>query len=80
VLAYTRSGTSDAYGDAGFSVCYAEPFVRDTGINDLGDLFSYLARRGCVDGYEVTEPVYEVGSFEGLAEFEQYVLHSRIPV
>jgi NDP-sugar pyrophosphorylase family protein len=78
VLAYTR-GSRSAYGDAGFSVLHADAFLH-TDVTDLGDLFSDLAIADSLDGYEVTEPVYEVGSFEGLASFERYVLHDRIPV
>jgi N-acetyl-alpha-D-muramate 1-phosphate uridylyltransferase len=78
VTAYNPIGGFD-YGDAGFSVMSAsaiahsiDPSLR-ADIADLGLLFVWLAAGHCMDGYEVTEPVYEVGSFEGLAEFKDYL-------
>ncbi len=80
VLAY-RSGAGYDYGDAGFSIFEADVFSNHCpSALALGDVFVWLASHQCLFGHEVTEPVYEVGSFEGLAAFEQYVLHDRIPV
>ncbi len=62
-----------SHGDAGFSVFDASVFDGLDGAFDLGEVFSTLAPHGCVDGYEVTEPVYEIGSFDGLAEFDKYM-------
>jgi len=74
VLAY---GLGHTHGDAGFSVLGATAFA---GVAvDLGYVFNNLARHGYLDGYLVTEPGYEVGSFEGLAKFERYVLHELVP-
>src|SRR5262245_27321800 len=72
VMAYTPDGYF-AHGDAGFSVL-SRNAVAHTGATDLGDLFSWLAVEGCLDGYEVTDPVYEIGSHEGLARFRDYVV------
>ena len=40
---------------------------------DLGDLTHVLAAEGLLAGYEVTQRFYEVGSFEGIRETEQYL-------
>ena len=40
---------------------------------DLGDLSHALAAEGRLAGYEVTQRFYEVGSFEGIRETEQYL-------
>jgi NDP-sugar pyrophosphorylase family protein len=71
-------GQGYPYGDAGFSVFNANAFVDHPQLA-LGDVFSALASFGDLDGYEVTEPGYEIGSREGLARFEHYVLHDRVP-
>ncbi len=78
VLAYAQSGNWP-HGDAGFSVFNANAFT-DYLQPDMGNMFAAMASSGSLDGDLVTEPVYEVGSFEGLAEFDNYVLHDRVPV
>ena len=40
---------------------------------DLGDLSHALAAEGRLAGYEVTQRFYEVGSFAGIQETEQYL-------
>src|SRR5215212_2016683 len=42
--------------------------------SDLGDLAHALAADGLLAGYEVTQRFYEVGSFAGIRETEQYLL------
>jgi hypothetical protein len=79
-IAYKRNQDAWLHGDAGFSVVDARALLHVSTASDLGDLFCDISFDGYLDGYEVTEPVYEVGSFEGLAAFERYVLHDRIPV
>ena len=74
VLAYTPVGIF-GHGDAGFAVLHANA-VAHTGATDLGDLFSWLAEERSLDGYEVDEPVYEIGSPEGLARFREYVVRN----
>ena len=65
------------HGDAGFSLFEHVAFAWFDA--SLADLFNTLAEDGRLAGYEVTEPVYEVGSFEGLASFRSYVLHDLVP-
>jgi NDP-sugar pyrophosphorylase family protein len=73
VLEYSKNrGLS--HGDAGFSVFEAHAFYDLDGAFDLGDVFTTLAEHDCIGGYEVTEPVYEIGSFTGLADFSHHVL------
>lgn len=41
---------------------------------DLADLYSSLVAEGAMDGYEVTQRFYEIGSPQGLAETTRYLL------
>jgi NDP-sugar pyrophosphorylase family protein len=45
--------------------------------SDLGDLTHALAADGLLAGFEVTQRFYEVGSFDGIRETEQYLLRRR---
>lgn len=74
IYAYGRG----EHGDAGFSLFASSVFERYTD-GSLTKVFEDLAEDRRLAGYEVTEPVYEVGSFEGLAAFKQYVLHDLVP-
>lgn len=67
----TRKGLS--HGDAGFSVFDADAFEYWSEAFELSDVFSALSQDGCIDGYEVAEPVYEIGSHAGLDAFSAYV-------
>lgn len=67
----SRKGLS--HGDAGFSVFDADAFECWQEAFELSDLYGALSQEGCIDGYIVTDPVYEVGSFNGLAAFTEYV-------
>lgn len=58
-LSTLRESVFDGYGPD-------EPF-------DLSDLFSALARKGQMGGYEVRERFYEIGSPAGLAETSEYL-------
>lgn len=40
---------------------------------DLADFYQHLSERGQLAGYEVSERFYEVGSLEGLENFEKFV-------
>jgi N-acetyl-alpha-D-muramate 1-phosphate uridylyltransferase len=40
---------------------------------DLSDWYHYFSRAGWLDAYEVTTPLYNIGSFEGLEELQQYL-------
>lgn len=76
VLAY-QPGGKWRHGDAGFSIFQSRVFYRCDIVDcqDLGEVFAHLANYACLDSFETMEPVYEVGSFEGLAKFREYVLH-----
>jgi NDP-sugar pyrophosphorylase family protein len=42
--------------------------------SDLADLYGELVAEGSMIGYEVTQRFYEIGSYQGLAETEAYLL------
>jgi len=65
-------------GDAGFSLFEPDIFRRHVS-SGLGEVFGDLADEDRLAGYEVTEPVYEIGSLEGLAAFRRYVVHDLVP-
>lgn len=50
-----------------------ERCIPSTGRYDLGTLFSLLSHEGRLGGFEVAERFYEVGSPEGLRDFESYL-------
>lgn len=66
-----RKGLS--HGDAGFSVIDADAFEYWQEAFELSDVFSALSQEGCIDGYLVDNPVYEIGSHAGLEAFRAYV-------
>jgi protoporphyrinogen oxidase/choline kinase len=45
--------------------------------SDLAPLLNRLSREGRVAGFEATERFYEIGSPQGLADFEQHILSNR---
>jgi hypothetical protein len=47
--------------------------VPEDGVADLGDIFHHLSIAGRLAGFEVAERFYEVGSAEGLRDFEAYL-------
>lgn len=72
VLGYSgRKGL--AHGDAGFSVFEADAFEYGQEAFELSDVFGALSQEGCIDGYLVDNPVYEIGSHAGLEAFRVYV-------
>ena len=44
---------------------------------DLGMFFSTLAQKGVLGGYETTQRFYEVGSTDGIKDFEQFIETQR---
>jgi MurNAc alpha-1-phosphate uridylyltransferase len=63
------------YIDYGFSVlsCDALKAIPREAPSDLSDMLENLSRRGEVQGYEITERFYEIGSFQGIVELEEYL-------
>lgn len=45
---------------------------------DISDLYNNLINSGNLLGFEVNKRFYEIGSFEGIAETEKYILSTRI--
>jgi len=65
-----------AYIDYGLSVLRAEAVdqaIPPRSVYDLSDLFHKFSERGKLAGYEVTARFYEIGSPEGLEDFEKYL-------
>ena len=44
---------------------------------DLAEVYSYLARKGCLAGFEVDKRFYEIGSPEGLRQTSDYIADRR---
>ena len=61
--------------DFGFSVlsCDALRSIPPEVPSDLSDALEKLSNRGEVQGYEITERFYEIGSFGGIVELEDYL-------
>ena len=45
--------------------------------SDLAPLLNRLSIEGRLAGFEATERFYEIGSPQGLEDFEQYILSTR---
>lgn len=63
------------YIDYGFSVLSFETLkLIPPGVpSDLSDTLESLSRSGEVYGYEIAERFYEIGSFQGILELEEYL-------
>ena len=62
--------------DYGLSVISRDLIAARVGrgeVADLADMFSDLSRAGELAGFEVLQRFYEVGSREGIADFERYL-------
>jgi NDP-sugar pyrophosphorylase family protein len=67
------------YIDYGLSVLSIDVFApfRGRARLDLADVYSYLAREGCLAGFEVDKRFYEIGSPEGLRQTSDYIANRR---
>lgn len=62
------------YIDYGLGVFQAAAFERtEDPVRDLADVYQQLLAANQLAAYEVTERFYEIGSFQGLADLEQYL-------
>jgi len=64
------------YIDYGISILTREAVVREIPSNEVTDLAALLNRlsiQGKLKGYEVFERFYEIGSLQGLNDFETYI-------
>jgi len=77
ILAYSKRVRTPAmrHIDYGFSLFRAEALrdVPTAAPTDLAVIFEDLARARRLAAFEVTQRFYEVGSFDGLAEFEAHL-------
>ena len=67
------------YVDYGLS-CFessAFPSVETHDPLDLGQICSGLANQSLLAGYEVKERFYEIGSFQGIRDFEEYIKENK---
>ena len=81
ILAYSKKNISPdmAYIDYGFSV-FTKSVFSDIPLDrrtDLADICESLVEVGQLAGYEVTNRFYEVGSFQGLFDFEAFLAGER---
>jgi NDP-sugar pyrophosphorylase family protein len=62
------------YVDYGLSCCRASELSRENRESfDLADIFTGLAVRGELAGFEARERFYEIGSFAGMEDFARYM-------
>jgi NDP-sugar pyrophosphorylase family protein len=68
------------YIDYGISILTKEVLNRipDDEVFDLADLYSSLAAEKNLGAYEVKERFYEIGSFQGLKDFEAYIRNREV--
>ena len=64
--------------DWGLGVLHADAFApfRETDIFDLAELYGVWVQKGLLLGYEVERRFYEVGSLQGIADFEEFLARS----
>jgi NDP-sugar pyrophosphorylase family protein len=78
---YSKNHPTDqmSYIDYGFSVLKKEALTTiPIGIaSDLSDSLEILSKNGKVEGFEVRERFYEVGSFSGIVDLEKYLRSHR---
>jgi NDP-sugar pyrophosphorylase family protein len=60
--------------DYGLGVLRTGVLVREKAIKDLADIYRQLLAEGELAGYEVPERFYEIGSFAGIHDTEQFLL------
>lgn len=74
VLLYNKAGGPEFdYIDYGLSVLRRDVLDDYAEIFDLAVLFCDLSRKGKLAGFEVRQRFYEIGSPDGLRDFEQYL-------
>jgi hypothetical protein len=61
------------YGLGAFRRSTVDRYVPAGAVADLADVYHRLSVAGELEGYEVTERFYEVGSISGLEDFRSYV-------
>lgn len=78
---YSKKHPTDqmSYIDYGFSVLKKEALTTiPKGIaSDLSDSLEILSKNGKVEGFEVWERFYEIGSFSGIVDLEKYLRSCR---
>ena len=67
------------YIDYGLSLVRKEAFDNFAGreVFDLAEVYVDLVKRGEMLGFEMAQRFYEIGSPEGIAETEQYIIETR---
>ncbi len=69
------SNSKRNYIDYGMSIINKETFLAyaDKNIFELSEYYEYLSRENKLYGYEVKERFYEIGSFKGIEETDDFV-------
>lgn len=77
ILKYDKNNTDNnmIYIDYGLSCLTKQVFNNTPDSFDIADLFSKLSKENYLEGIEIYERFYEIGSNRGLKEFEQFVLN-----
>lgn len=77
ILAYDKKDRTDRmhHIDYGLGLFRSRAFaeVPEEGAYDLATVYTSLLAQGQLDGYEVQERFYEMGSFVGIDEFSRYI-------
>lgn len=81
IIAYDKLHLTEAmhYIDYGLGVFNKEVFdsIYNNKINDLAQLYQALLQKQQLAAFEVKERFYEIGSFAGIKELEQYLITNR---
>jgi N-acetyl-alpha-D-muramate 1-phosphate uridylyltransferase len=62
--------------DYGLGVLRTQVLLREKETKDLADIYGQLLKEGELAGYEVPERFYEIGSFAGIRDTEQFLLRA----
>lgn len=81
VVKYDKVDSTDdmSYIDYGLSIVSSSIFeyYSESSAFDLSDVFAKLSATNSLNGYEVFERFYEIGSRDGIRETEEYLLSGR---
>jgi MurNAc alpha-1-phosphate uridylyltransferase len=77
IITYSKNSSTKVmeYIDYGFSIFRKEVFLnipKDEFL-DLGDVIEKIVKDGDLEGFEVKQRFYEIGSFEGIQEISNYL-------
>ena len=65
------------YIDYGLSIFSKDAFTNYDHIFDLGDLYQQEVRKRSLQAYIATDRFYEIGSLQGIKDFNEYIFEKR---